>query len=54
MMTPKSSVAALWIENPSAKYFNISIGADQILDYASRKGKTVAEVEKYLSVKSAL
>ena len=52
MMTPKSSVAALWIANPSAKYFSAEIGQDQVRDYAERGGRAVEDVEKYMSVRA--
>lgn len=51
MMTPKSTVAAVWIANPSAKYFSAEIAADQLADYAERNGKSLADAEKYVSVK---
>ena len=51
MMTPKSTVAALWIANPSAKYFSAEIAADQIADYAARNARTLSDTEKYVSVK---
>lgn len=38
-MTPTSSVCGLYIGNPSARYFMVgAIGADQVKDYASRRG----------------
>ena len=51
MMSPKSSVAAVWIANPSAKYFSPEIAEDQIADYAARTGRAVSDVRKYFSVK---
>ena len=51
MMTPVSSVCAIWIPNPSAKYFTAEIGFDQLETYAARTGKSVDETLKYLSVK---
>lgn len=51
MMTPKASVCAIWVPNPSAKYFTAEITSEQIVEYAKRKGVKVDEVEKYLSVK---
>ncbi len=50
MMSPKSSVAALWVANPSAKYFSAKIGKDQLEDYAKRTNREVCELEKFLSV----
>ena len=51
MMTPKSSVMAVWIANPSAKYFSAQIGDDQLEEYAARKNRPVGEIEKFISVK---
>ena len=51
MMTPKSSVMAVWIANPSAKYFSAQIGDDQLEEYAARKNHSVGEIEKFISVK---
>ncbi len=50
MMTPKASVAALWIANSDAKYFTAKIGKDQVEDFAKRTTRSGAEVEKFLSV----
>ena len=47
MMVPASSVSALWICNPSAKYFSARGDFDQLEDYSSRKGIGVAEARKY-------
>lgn len=51
MMTPVSSVCAVWIPNPAAKYFNAEIGDDQLEAYAKRKNQSPAEAAKFLSVK---
>lgn len=49
-MYPASSVSGLYFGNPEAKYFSIGkISKDQVEDYASRKGLTVKEVEKWLN-----
>lgn len=53
MMTPVSSVCAVWIPNPHAKYFSAEIGRDQLEAYARRKGSTPDSILKYLSVKPA-
>lgn len=53
MMTPVSSVCAVWIPNPRAKYFSAEIGYDQLEAYARRKGSTPDSILKYLSVKPA-
>jgi 5-methyltetrahydrofolate--homocysteine methyltransferase len=49
-MTPAASVSGFYFSHPLAKYFNIGrIGQDQVESYAERRGKTVDEVEKWLS-----
>ena len=49
-MNPASSVSGLYFANPCAHYFAVEeICKDQIEDYSRRKGKPVAEVEKWLS-----
>ncbi len=50
MMTPKSSVVALWIANPSARYFSAKVCRDQLEDYAKRLSRPVEKVEKFISV----
>jgi len=48
-MTPAASVSGLYFSHPQSKYFAIQrIGADQVADYAKRKGMTVTEVERWL------
>jgi 5-methyltetrahydrofolate--homocysteine methyltransferase len=48
-MQPASSVSGLYFAHPEAKYFGVGkIGRDQALDYAQRKGMSVAEVERWL------
>ncbi|MBT7923223.1 MAG: methionine synthase [Opitutae bacterium] len=48
-MNPGSSVCGLYFSNPKANYFNLGrINQDQVKDYATRKGWTVAEAEKWL------
>ena len=48
-MTPAASVSGMYFAHPQAKYFVIQrIGADQVDDYARRKGIPVAEAEKWL------
>ncbi len=51
MMTPVSSVCAVWIPNPAAKYFTAEIGFDQLGEYARRKGVDPEKILKYLSIK---
>ena len=49
-MYPASSVCGLYFAHPDAKYFGLgNILEDQVTDYASRKGFTVQEVERWLS-----
>ena len=49
-MNPPSSVSGLYFAHPLSRYFNVGpISKDQVDDYAERKGKTDAEIEKWLS-----
>ena len=50
MMNPKSSVAALCIPYPDAKYFTPVIGVDQLAEYAARKGMSADFARKYMGV----
>ena len=48
-MTPAASVSGLYLAHPAARYFNVGrIGKDQVEDYASRSGRSVAETERWL------
>ncbi len=48
-MTPPSSVSGLYFAHPEAKYFAVGkIDRDQLEDYAARKGRPVAEMERWL------
>ena len=48
-MYPGSSVSGLYFSHPKSKYFAVGkIEKDQIDDYASRKGMSLEEVEKWL------
>jgi 5-methyltetrahydrofolate--homocysteine methyltransferase len=48
-MWPGSSVSGLYFAHPEARYFSLGkIDRDQVADYHSRKGMTVAEVERWL------
>jgi 5-methyltetrahydrofolate--homocysteine methyltransferase len=48
-MWPGSSVSGLYFGHPKSRYFSLGkIDKDQVLDYAERKGLTVAEVERWL------
>ena len=49
-MTPAASVSGLYFANPDARYFMVGrIGADQVKDYAERKGMPLEEVERWLA-----
>jgi len=42
-------VSGLYLANACARYFSLGkIGKDQILDYASRKGMQVEDVERWM------
>jgi 5-methyltetrahydrofolate--homocysteine methyltransferase len=48
-MSPAASVSGLYFAHPDARYFSVGrIGQDQIDDYAARKGRRVAEIERWL------
>ena len=50
-MYPAASVSGLYFAHPEARYFAVGkIGKDQISDYARRKGSSLADVERWLSV----
>lgn len=49
-MYPASSVSGLYFSHPESKYFGLGkIGEDQVEAYATRKGLTKQEVEKWLA-----
>jgi len=49
-MHPGPSVSGLYFSHPEAKYFGVGqIGRDQLVDYATRRGESVAAVEKRLA-----
>lgn len=49
-MYPAASVSGLYISHPDADYFTVGkVGADQVLDYALRKGFKLEEMERWLS-----
>jgi 5-methyltetrahydrofolate--homocysteine methyltransferase len=49
-MNPPSAVSGLYFSHPESKYFAVGkLNQDQIEDYATRRGGTVAETEKWLS-----
>ncbi len=48
-MWPGSSVSGLYFAHPQSRYFSLGkIDRDQVVDYASRKGISVAEAERWL------
>ncbi len=48
-MWPGSSVSGLYFAHPDARYFSLGkIDRDQVADYATRKGLSVGEVERWL------
>ncbi|ARJ68354.1 methionine synthase [Paracoccus contaminans] len=49
-MWPGSSVSGLYIGHPDAYYFGVAkVEADQVADYAARKGMSVGEAERWLA-----
>jgi 5-methyltetrahydrofolate--homocysteine methyltransferase len=49
-MSPAASVSGLYFAHPDARYFTVGpVGKDQIADYATRKGMSLAEVERWLT-----
>ena len=49
-MLPAASVSGLYFAHPQARYFAVDrLSRDQVLDYAERKGQTLAEAERWLS-----
>lgn len=50
-MYPSASVCGFYFSHPESKYFNVGkILKDQVLDYHSRKGLSVDEMERWLAV----
>ena len=48
-MWPGSSVSGLYFAHPDSKYFAVGkLGQDQVADLAQRKGKPLAEMERWL------
>jgi len=48
-MHPAASVSGFYFSHPEAKYFGVGqIGRDQVVDYAQRRGESVALIEKRL------
>ncbi len=48
-MTPAAAVSGLIFANPAARYFTVGrLGADQVADYARRRGLDVPTVQRWL------
>jgi 5-methyltetrahydrofolate--homocysteine methyltransferase len=48
-MEPAASVCAIVFPNSEAKYFGVgTLAKDQIVDYATRSGRSIAAIEKSL------
>ncbi|MEO8625555.1 MAG: vitamin B12 dependent-methionine synthase activation domain-containing protein, partial [Candidatus Limnocylindrales bacterium] len=53
-MVPGASVSGLYFWHPDAHYFGLGrMGADQLADYAARKGWSIAEAERWLALNLA-
>jgi len=49
-MMPPASVSGIYLAHPDAQYFSLGkITHEQVVDYASRKGMSVEEVERWLA-----
>jgi 5-methyltetrahydrofolate--homocysteine methyltransferase len=49
-MYPTASVSGWYIAHPEARYFAVGqVAADQVRDYAARKGMPLGEVERWLA-----
>jgi 5-methyltetrahydrofolate--homocysteine methyltransferase len=49
-MYPTAAVSGYYFSNPESKYFGLGkIEKDQVIEYAERKGKSLTEMEKWLS-----
>lgn len=50
MMKPHASVSGLMFAHPASRYFSIGkIAADQLADYAARRGMKIEEAKKFLA-----
>jgi len=53
-MLPAASVSGLYFAHPQSTYFSVGkIQKDQVEDYSNRKGQSLAETERWLSVNLA-
>ena len=49
-MLPAASVSGWYIAHPDARYFAVGqVAADQVRDYAARKGVPLPEAERWLA-----
>ena len=49
-MWPGAAVSGFYLSHPECRYFAVAqIQQDQLLDYASRKGWSKSEAEKWLA-----
>jgi len=49
-MTPAAAVSGLIFAHPDSRYFTVGrVGRDQIEEYAVRRGRELADVERWLS-----
>ncbi len=49
-MVPTAAVSGFYLAHPQAQYFAVGkIAADQVADYAARKGQTKDEAERWLA-----
>ena len=49
-MSPASSVSGLYYSHPESSYFGVGkINKDQVIDYASRRGISIEEAERWLA-----
>ncbi|MCG8557475.1 MAG: methionine synthase [Proteobacteria bacterium] len=49
-LTPAASVSGIYLAHEQSRYFSVGkLGRDQVMDYARRKGLSLAEVERWLA-----
>jgi 5-methyltetrahydrofolate--homocysteine methyltransferase len=49
-MYPASSVSGYYFSHPESRYFGLGkVGKDQVQEYATRKGMSLEEVERWLA-----
>ena len=48
-MTPAAAVSGLIFAHPQSRYFTVGrVGRDQMAEYAARRGRDLAEMERWL------